>query len=138
MSRIGLQGRVGPASLFLHAARRHPLGHCQRTAILLQRPFKLRSKVAPGLRTGAARSLRHAHESIFQSDLPPRLEISRTDAARSNLATFSQRRSALIVAYFFSPRLPLANSALEMRDRPSDFFNPWFRLVLRVVCVLAS
>jgi hypothetical protein len=40
----------------------------------------------------------HVDIALGFADLPLRLEISRTDAARSNLAAFSQRRSALIVA----------------------------------------
>src|SRR6202158_6497582 len=95
MPRPRLRRRARSACLFLHHARRYPLGDRATIALLLQRSAQLRSETASRSRARAARSLRAAHTTVFESDLPFGGEISRAHAARSGLEKISKRRSAL-------------------------------------------
>ena len=67
----------------------------QRLLPLLQRSAQLRSEAASRPRARAARSLRASHAKLAQSNLRCGVEISRTDAARSDFEKVSKRRSAL-------------------------------------------
>jgi len=78
-----------------HAARHHLVVAATRIKILLQQPIELRTQTAPPLRARAARLVRHAYERVFESDLPPYHQVSRTNPSRSDFATISKRRSAL-------------------------------------------
>ena len=81
------------SSLFLYAARHHHMVAGARTQELLQQSAELRSEASPWLRSLSVGPVCHTHQHVSKSDLSARVQVSRTDAARSGLAAIFQRAS---------------------------------------------
>ncbi len=102
------------------------------SAFLLQQPAELRSQTPSRLRAGPARSLRHAHWALAQSDLPPRSPLPPADPARSCSAAIPQR------ARIVDGAAAAFRCAVVIGSARRWFVNPWVQLAICVLLATAA